>query len=168
MLRESNFSILQGKRVGLITNPSGVDAQLVSTIDILFRAPGVKLVALFGPEHGVRGDYARATRFDTYTDAQTALPVYSSTARPASRRRRCCRASTCSSTTSRTSVPFVHLHQHQGLAMEAAADANIEFVVLDRPNPLGGLRVEGNTVEPPFTSFVSQFPIPYVYGLTLR
>jgi len=167
VLRESNFSILQGKRVGLITNPSGVDAQLVSTIDILFRAPGVKLVALFGPEHGVRGDYAAGDKVDTYTDAQTALPVYSlygKTRKPTTEMLQGldmlvydiqdigCRSYTYIST--------------MGLAMEAAADANIEFVVLDRPNPLGGLRVEGNTVEPPFTSFVSQFPIPYVYGLT--
>lgn len=167
VLMERGFDILQGKRVGLITNPTGVDAGLASTIDILFAAPGVKLVALFGPEHGVRGDYAAGDKVDTYTDARTGLPVYSlygKTRKPTPAmlqgldilvydiQDNGCRSYTYIST--------------MGLAMEAAAAEKIPFVVLDRPNPLGGLRVEGRAVDKPFTSFVSQFPIPYVYGLT--
>lgn len=167
VLKERGFDILQGKRVGLITNPTGVDGRLASTIDILFAAPGVTLVALFGPEHGVRGDYAAGDKVDTYTDARTGLPVYSlygKTRKPTPDmlqgldvlvydiQDNGCRSYTYIST--------------MGLAMEAAAAARIPFVVLDRPNPLGGIRVEGGLVEKPFTSFVSQFPIPYVYGLT--
>ncbi len=167
VLKERGFDILKGKRVGLVTNPTGVDGQLTSTIDILFAAPGVKLVALFGPEHGVRGDFAAGDKVDTYTDARTGLPVYSlygKTRKPTPAmlqgldilvydiQDNGCRSYTYIST--------------MGLAMEAAAEAKIPFVVLDRPNPLGGLRVEGGLVEQPFISFVSQFSIPYVYGLT--
>ena len=167
VLKERGFNILQGKRAGLITNPTGVDGQLTSTIDILFAAPGVKLVALFGPEHGVRGDFAAGDKVDTYTDARTGLPVhslYGKTRKPTPEmlagidilvydiQDNGCRSYTYIST--------------MGLAMEAAAAAKIPFVVLDRPNPLGGIRIEGSLVEKPFTSFVSQFPVPYVYGLT--
>ena len=166
-LKESNFKILEGKRVGLITNPTGVDSKLKSTIDILYEAKNVHLVALFGPEHGVRGDYAAGDIVETYTDPQTNLPVFSlygRTRKPTAEMLKGvdvlvydiqdigCRSYTYIST--------------MGLAMEAAAENNIEFVVLDRPNPLGGLKVEGNLVEDGYLSFVSQFKIPYVYGLT--
>ncbi len=167
VLKESNFKILEGKRVGLITNPTGVDSKLKSTIDILYEAKNVHLVALFGPEHGVRGDYAAGDIVETYTDPQTNLPVFSlygKTRKPTAEMLKGvdvlvydiqdvgCRSYTYIST--------------MGLAMEAAAENNIEFVVLDRPNPLGGLKVEGNLVEDGYLSFVSQFKIPYVYGLT--
>lgn len=167
VLKESNFKILEGKRVGLITNPTGVDSKLKSTIDILYEATNVHLVALFGPEHGVRGDYAAGDIVETYTDPQTNLPVFSlygRTRKPTAEMLKGvdvlvydiqdigCRSYTYIST--------------MGLAMEATAENNIEFVVLDRPNPLGGLKVEGNLVEDGYLSFVSQFKIPYVYGLT--
>ena len=166
-LKQSNFKILEGKRVGLITNPTGVDWNLESTIDLLYEAKNLKLTALFGPEHGVRGDFAAGDKIDTYIDPTTNLPVYSlygNTRKPTPDMLKGidvlvydiqdigCRSYTYIST--------------MGLAMEAAAENNIEFVVLDRPNPLGGLKVEGNLVEDGYFSFVSQFKIPYVYGLT--
>ncbi len=166
-LKQSNFKILEGKRVGLITNPTGVDWNLKSTIDLLYEAKNVKLTALFGPEHGVRGDFAAGDKIDTYVDPTTNLPVYSlygNTRKPTPDMLKGidvlvydiqdigCRSYTYIST--------------MGLAMEAAAENNVEFVVLDRPNPLGGLKVEGNLVEDGYFSFVSQFKIPYVYGLT--
>ena len=167
VLKQRHFNILKGKRVGLITNATGVDSKLRSTIDILFNAKDVKLVALFGPEHGVRGDYSGGEEIGTSTDSQTGLPVYSlygRTRRPTAEMLKDidilvydiqdigCRSYTYIST--------------MGLAMQAAAENDKEFVVLDRPNPLGGLKVEGNLVEKGFESFVSQFHIPYVYGLT--
>src|SRR4030065_2446576 len=167
VLKESNFKILEGKRVGLITNPTGVDSKLKSTIDILYEAKNIHLVALFGPEHGVRGDYAAGDIVETYTDPQTNLPVFSlygRTRKPTAEMLKGvdvlvydiqdigCRSYTYIST--------------MGLAMEAAAENNIEFVVLARHNPLGGLKVEGNLFEDGYLSFVSQFKIPYVYGLT--
>lgn len=167
ILRSNNFKLLQGKRVGLITNPTGVDRDLKPTIDILFEAKNVKLVALFGPEHGVRGDVHAGDKVDNVTDTKTGLPVFSlygKTRKPTLEMLKGidvlvydiqdigCRSFTFIST--------------MGLAMEAAAEQNIEFVVLDRPNPIGGLKIEGNITEEPFISFVSQFKIPYLYGQT--
>ena len=116
-----------------------MDGVLTSTIDILFAAPGVKLTSLFGPEHGVRGDFAAGDRVDTYTDARTGLPVYSlygKTRKPTPEMLKGidilvydiqdngCRSYTYIST--------------MGLAMEAAAAAKIPFVVLDRPTLSAG------------------------------
>jgi uncharacterized protein YbbC (DUF1343 family) len=167
VLRDEQFATLKGKRVGLITNPTGVDSRLQSTVDILKSAPGINLVALFGPEHGVRGDHAAGDMVASYTDKETGLPVYSLYGKTRKATPEMlkgvdilvydiqdigCRSYTYIST--------------MGLAMETAAENKIPFVVLDRPNPLGGNRVEGNVVEKGFESFVSQYPVPYVYGLT--
>src|SRR5574344_2389178 len=167
MLKRQNFKILEGKRVGLITNPTGVDNNLQSTIDILHHADNVKLVALYGPEHGVRGNQHAGDKVDDNHDATTGLPVYSLFGKTRKATPEMlkdidvlvydiqdigCRSYTFIST--------------MGLAMEAAADNNIDFVVLDRPNPLGGLKIEGNYVEEGYYSFVSQFKIPYIYAQT--
>lgn len=167
VLKAQNFKILEGKRVGLITNPTGIDNNVKSTIDILFEAPNVKLVALFGPEHGVRGDAHAGDKVESIKDGKTGLPVFS------------LYGSTRKATPEMLKGIDVLVYDIQdigsrsftyistmGLAMEAAAENNIELVILDRPNPLGGLKVEGNLVEDGFISFVSQFKIPYVYGLT--
>ena len=168
VLRESGFKKLTGKRVGLVTNPSGVDRHLNSTIDILFNAPGVNLVALYGPEHGVRGDVYAGGKVTDTRDAVTGLPVYSlygATRKP---------------TPEMLEGIDIMVYDIQdvgvrsytfistlGLVMEACAEKGIEVMVLDRPNPLGGKKIEGNYVEQPFNSFVSQYRIPYIYGLTV-
>ena len=168
VLRDREFEGLKGKRVGLVTNPSGVDRYMNSTVDILYNAPGVELVALYGPEHGVRGDvYAGGHVTDTKDEA-TGLPVYSiygSTRKP---------------TPEMLEGIDVMVYDIQdvgvrsytfistlGLVMEACAEKDIEVMVLDRPNPLGGNKIEGCYVESGFFSFVSQYEIPYVYGLTV-
>lgn len=167
VLKREQFKCLEGKRVGLITNPTGVDNRMKSTIDILHQAPNVDLVALYGPEHGVRGDVHAGDKVEDMKDAATGLPVYSlygKTRKPAPEMLKDidvlvydiqdigCRSFTYIST--------------MGLAMEAAAENGKEFVVLDRPNPLGGIKIEGNLTEDDCVSFVSQFKIPYLYGLT--
>lgn len=167
VLEKEGFKVLHGKRVGLITNPTGVNRKLKSTVDILNEAPGVKLVALYGPEHGVRGDIHAGDKIDNLKDDKTGLPIYSlygKTRKPTKEMLEGidvlvydiqdigCRSFTYIST--------------MGVAMEAAAENGIEFVVLDRPNPIGGLKVEGNLTEDDCISFVSQFKIPYLYGLT--
>lgn len=167
VLKEQKFKALEGKRVGLITNPTGVDNNMKSTIDILHEAPNVQLVALFAPEHGVRGDAHAGDHIENVTDPKTGLPVFSlhgKTKVPTPEMLEGidalvydiqdigCRSFTYVST--------------MGLAMEAAAQNGVEFVVLDRPNPLGGLKVEGGLVDDGYFSLVSQFRIPYVYGLT--
>jgi len=167
VLRDRGFEVLQGKRVGLVTNPTGVDRLLKSTADILFEAEEVTLVALFGPEHGVRGDVWAGAKVVDSKDSKTGVPVYSlygATRRPTKEMLKGvdvlvydiqdigCRSYTYIST--------------MGLVMEACAEFGIECVVLDRPNPLGGEKVEGCLTEEGNISFVSQYKIPYVYGLT--
>lgn len=167
VLKEQNFKALEGKRVGLITNPTGVDNHLKSTIDVLHEAANVNLVALYGPEHGVRGDVHAGDSVSNSKDFNTGLPVFSlygKTRKPTPEMLQGidvlvydiqdigCRSFTYIST--------------MGVAMEAAAENNIEFVVLDRPNPVNGLKIEGNLTEDGFISFVSQFKIPYLYALT--
>lgn len=168
VLRDHNFDLLQGKRVGLITNPTGVDRQLNSTIDILNEAPGVKLVALYAPEHGVRGDFYAGDQVGNTIDELTGVPVYS------------LHGKTRKPTPEILKDIDVLVYDIQdigsrsytyistlGLIMEAAAENNIKLVVLDRPNPLGGNKVEGSLVEDGFFSFVSQYSIPYLHGLTV-
>lgn len=167
VLKADGFRCLQGKRVGLITNPTGVDNQLRSTIDILHEAPGVRLVALYAPEHGVRGNAHAGDHVADQRDPATGLPVHSLYGKTRKATPEMlegvdalvydiqdigCRSFTYISTL--------------GLAMEAAAECGKELIVLDRPNPLGGRKVEGCLVEDDCLSFVSQFKIPYLYGLT--
>ena len=167
VLRERNFDVLQGKRVGLCTNPTGVDRNLVSTIDILHNAPNVNLVALYGPEHGVRGNIHAGDHVDNEIDVRTGLKMYSlygKTSRPTQDMMDeidvmvydiqdiGCRSYTYIST--------------MGNLMEACQKYGKELVILDRPNPLGGNKIEGCLVEDGFFSFVSRFAIPYIYGQT--
>lgn len=167
MLKAQNFALLQGKRVGLITNPTGVDNQLVSTIDLLYNAPGVTLVALFAPEHGVRGEAHAGAHVSGTEDPATGVPVYSlygATRKPTPEMLKGVEVLVydIQDVGSRS---FTYIST-MGLAMEACAEQGIAFVVLDRPNPVGGLKVEGCVVEDGCFSFVSQYRIPYVYGLT--
>ncbi len=167
VLRDGGFKELQGKRVGLVTNPSGIDNSLKSTVDILNEAPGVKLVALFGPEHGVRGNAHAGDAVGDAVDPKTGIKMYSlfgKTHKPTAEMLKDidvlvydiqdvgCRSYTFYAT--------------MGVCMEACAENGVEFMVLDRPNPLGGNKVEGNLVEDGYFSFVSKYAIPYLYGLT--
>lgn len=167
VLREMDFEPLKGKRVGLVTNPSGVDHELRSTIEILHQAPQVNLVALFGPEHGVRGDvYAGGHVADT-VDPATGLPVYSlygPTRKPTAAMLEGIDVMVYD--IQDTGTRYYTFISTMGLVMEACAPLGIEVMVLDRPNPLGGNKIEGCYVERPYNSFVSQYKIPIVYGLT--
>jgi uncharacterized protein YbbC (DUF1343 family) len=167
VLAEHEFDLLKGKKVGLITNATGVNAHLRSTIDILNQAPGVVITALYGPEHGVRGEFAAGDKVKTYTDEVTGITVFSlygATRKPTPQMLK--NVDVLVYDIQDIGVRSYTYISTMGLAMEAAAEHDIEFVVLDRPNPLGGQKVEGNIVEDGYFSFVSQFPIPYVYGLT--
>ena len=167
VLGAEGFRLLRGKRVGLITNPSGVDHNLNSTIDVLRSAAQVNLVALFGPEHGIYGDVAAGGRIESRADPRTGLPVhslYGATRKPTPEMLNGLDALLYDlQDTGCRSYTFIST---MGLAMEACGAAGIEFIVLDRPNPLGGERIEGPIVTDGFRSFVSQWNIPYVYGMT--
>lgn len=170
VLEHQQFEPLQGKRVAVCTNPTGVDHQLRSTVDILYEGQQIgdyRLVALYGPEHGVRGNEHAGDAVSNSVDEKTGIPMYSlygKMRKPSAELLKnvdCivydiqdigCRSFTYIST--------------MGNLMEACAENDKELIVLDRPNPLGGEKIEGNLVEDGFISFVSQFKIPYIYGQT--
>jgi uncharacterized protein YbbC (DUF1343 family) len=165
VLEQSNYALLRGKRVGLVTNQTSIDSRSNKTRALLRQH--CNLVALYTPEHGL-GRTEKAGRYvKSRKDSLTGLPAYSlygPTRKPTPAMMRGidvlvfdiqdigCRSYTYIST--------------MGKCMEAAAENNIDFVVLDRPNPLGGVRIEGPSVEPSWISFVGQFPVPYVHGMT--
>ena len=149
VLEANGFEQLQGKRIGLVTNPTGVDRYLNSTIDVLNSAPGVELVALFGPEHGVRGNAHAGEHVEGQAvDPRTGVPIFSlygKTRLPSAEQFEGldaivydiqdigCRSYTYIST--------------MGNVMKVAAMEGVEMIILDRPNPLGGLKVEGPGVD---------------------
>ncbi len=165
VLEARGFDILQGKRVGLVTNQSGRSWGGEATIEVLRRAPGVQLIALFAPEHGVRGQIAAGAKVKTTRDAASGLPVFSLygvTRQPTRAMLRGVQALVFDmQDIGARSYTFLATLEN---CRKICAQNGIPFVVLDRPNPLGGA-VEGNI--PRNFSFVCPFPIPYRYGLTM-
>jgi len=166
VLAARKFSALAGKGVGLITNHTGLDAVGRRTIDLLARAPGVKLRAVFSPEHGLSGkaDWKVASG----RDASTNLPVYSlygETRRPKPEMLKGLDALVFD--VQDAGARFYTYMSTMGYAMEAAAQKGIEFVVLDRPNPISASRVEGPVMDPDLRSFTGYFPLPVRHGMTL-
>ena len=167
VLKQHQFSILQGKRVGLVTNHTGIDSSGVKTRKILADAKGVRLVALFAPEHGLDGVVGAGKYVASRKDKLTGLPVYSlygpnRKPTPAMLKGLDVLVYDMQDIGSRSYTYISTMAK----CMEAAGEAGIPFVVLDRPNPLGGLRVEGPPMEPRWISFVGQLPVPYVHGMT--
>ena len=168
-LEKANFAILQGKRVGLITNPSGADSKGRSAIDVLYQGQGTvfKLVKLFGPEHGIDGKTEAGLHVDSSRDKKTGLPVcslYGDTRRPTPQMLQGLDTLVYDvQDLGNRSYTFIST---LGYVMEEASKYNIEVVVLDRPNPLGGIRIEGPRLDPSVKSFVGLYDIPYIYGLT--
>lgn len=168
VLEALGFSAVKGKRIGLLTHPAGVNRNGVSTVDVLRRAPGTKLVALFGPEHGIYGNEKAEVRIDDRRDERTGLPVYSlygRTRKPTPAMLKGLDAMVIDlqdvGTRSYTYVSAMKL------TMEACFEANVEVIVLDRPNPLGGLKADGPLLDAKWTSYVGAFRVPYVHGLTI-
>lgn len=167
VLERDNFSLLAGKRVGLITNHTGVNRNLVSTHDLFKQAKNFKLTSVYSPEHGFKGMIGAGITFDHYKDTISGITYYSiygKTSKPTKEMLK--DVDILVYDIQDIGVRSYTYISSMGLCMEAAAENNIPFVVLDRPNPLGGYRIEGNVVEEGFESLVSKFQIPYVYGLT--
>lgn len=167
-LQEREFDLLKGKRVGLLTNQAGVNRFGESTIQILHRAENVNLVALFGPEHGIYGDAKADVPVQDQIDRRTGLPVYSlygPTRKPTP------------AMLEDIDVLVIDLQDIgvrsytyvscMKLAIEACFEQNKEVIVLDRPNPLGGLKVDGPMMEERWMSYVGAYRVPYVHGLTI-
>ncbi|MGG0836945.1 DUF1343 domain-containing protein [Bacillus paralicheniformis] len=160
-------SILKGKRVGLITNPTGVNSALISSIDLLHQAPGIELTALYGPEHGVRGDAQAGDKVDSYVDEKTGLPVYSlygDTRKPTPEMLK--NVDVLLFDIQDVGTRFYTYMYTMAYAMEAAKENGIPFIVLDRPNPQNGLKVEGPVLDSDYSSFVGMYPIPLKHGMT--
>jgi uncharacterized protein YbbC (DUF1343 family) len=168
VLSQNQFQPLSGKRVGLLTHPAGINRNGVSTIEVLRLSPRVNLVALFGPEHGIYGNEKASVPIKNRIDSRTGLPIYSLYGK------------------SRKPIPamlegldvLVIDLQDLGvrsytfiscmrLAIEACFENNVEVMVLDRPNPIGGLKVDGPPMEKRWMSYVGAYRIPYVHGLTI-
>ena len=160
---------LRGKRVGLITNHTGIDRSRTSDIDLIARHPDLKLVALLAPEHGIRGTVAAGVKIDDERDQKTGIPIYS-----------LYMAEDRGPTPEMLKDVDVLVYDLQevggrtwtyvstmALSMQAAKARNIPFVVLDRPNPIGGEIVEGALLDPRFRSFVGMYPIPARHGMTV-
>lgn len=168
VLKASHFEIINGKSVGLITNATGMTGDLQSTIDVLNEAQNVTLVALFGPEHGVRGDIEGGKKVPQYTDTKTGITVYSLYGKqrkptPDMLKKIDVLIYDIQDIGSRA-YTFIYTMAY---GMQAAKERGIPFIVLDRPNPLGGNLVEGNVLDPAFSSFIGLYPIPYIYGMTV-
>ena len=161
------FGSLAGKRVGLVTNQSGVDGGGNKTRLILSAAKAVDLVALYAPEHGLDGVALAGKKVESGTDEATGLPVhslYGASRKPTAEMLR--EVDVLVFDMQDVGARCYTYVSTMGLCMEAAGEAGKEFVVLDRPNPLGGERVEGPPLEPGWKSFVGMYPVPLVHGLT--
>jgi len=163
-----NPEILAGKRVGLITNPTGIDANMTSIVDLFHNSDDFELTALYGPEHGVRGDAQAGSTISSYIDEVTGLPVYSlygATKKPTAEMLK--DVDVLVFDIQDVGTRFYTYIYTMAYAMEAAAENGIPFVVLDRPNPQGGLRVEGPVLNPAYSSFIGLYPIPLKHGMTV-
>ncbi len=160
--------VVRGKRVGLITNQTGADRQGRSAIDLLDRSDAFDLVALYSPEHGIRGASAPGEHVASGADERTGLPVhslYGETRKPTPEMLEGVEALVFD-------LQDVGARQYTyvstlALAMQAAAGKRIPAVVLDRPNPIGGRAVEGNVLDPRFSTFVGMYPVPVRHGMTV-
>jgi uncharacterized protein YbbC (DUF1343 family) len=171
-LQREDFG-LKGKRLGLITNPSGVSKSLVSTIDILKERFNLK--ALFGPEHGVRGDIEAGDKVDTYTDKRTGLPVYSIYGKNDEKGEGDNRPGAATledldmllMDIQNVGCRFYTFESSMYNSMEVCAKTGKTFVVLDRINPINGSDVEGNILDTAFKSFIGIGPVSNRHGLTM-
>jgi len=167
VLLADSLHLVRGLRVGLVTNHTGIDSEGILTIDRLDEHPEIDLVALYSPEHGIRGTEEAGIRVADEIDPDTGLPIHS------------LYGSTLKPTQAMLEGVDILLFDIQdigtryytyvytmALAMEAAGEAGIPFLVLDRPNPIGGLLVQGNVLEPDLASFVGMYPIPMRHGMT--
>lgn len=171
MLADQDFRILHGRRVGLVTNHTALlrqpDGSNVHLADALHQHPKIALTALFGPEHGIRGDADAGAKVDDAKDPSTGVPVFSlygQTRKPTPAQLD--NLDILVFDIQDIGARFYTYISTLGLCMQAAAEAKIPFLVLDRPNPLGR-RADGFVLDPAHTSFVGQYPIPVQHGLTL-
>jgi len=168
VLEADGFKAIAGKKIGLLTHPAGVNRRGESTVDVLRRAPNAKLVALFGPEHGISGTDKAGDNVPDSVDSRTGLPVYSLYGKhnkPTKEQLKGLDALVIDLQDIGTrSYTFNVVMRY---AMDSCFQYGVEVIVLDRPNPLGGFKVDGPPLDPEWMSGVGAFRVPYVHGLTM-
>ncbi|MCY3832411.1 MAG: DUF1343 domain-containing protein [Chloroflexi bacterium] len=165
---ESRVDLVAGLRVGLLACPSSVDAELRGSVERLRGHPAINLVALFGPEHGIRGDAQAGSVVASAVDPQSGLPVhslYGETQSPSAAMLRGLDAIVID--LQDAGVRFYTFLATTLYVMSAAKSAGVAVIVLDRPAPINGVRVEGPVLDSAYTSFVGPYPLPIRYGLTI-
>jgi len=189
---ENHLDLVKGKRVGLITNPTGVDSHLKSTIELMYLNPQINLVALYGPEHGVRGNAQAGEYVSFYMDEKYKIPVFSlygQSIKPVAGMLQNIDEYMRSFDTENTGkIPESSIVERvdvmifdiqdvgtriytyiatMAFCMEACAENGVDFIVLDRPNPINGIDMEGPLLQyPEYSSFVGLYPIPVRHGMT--
>ncbi|MBL1134056.1 MAG: DUF1343 domain-containing protein [Chloroflexi bacterium] len=168
VLRTDHYHPLQGKRVGLMTNPSATDTQFNTTYQIFTQSPEIQLTALFGPEHGFVGAAADGAEVNSSIDPRTGIPIYSlygETFRPTAEMLKNVEVLVCD--IQDIGVRFYTYLWTISYILEAAGEYGVEVMILDRPNPLGGIMVAGPPLDPSVASFVGRYSIPVQHGMTL-
>jgi uncharacterized protein YbbC (DUF1343 family) len=168
VLEATGFRAVAGKRIGLLTHPAGVNRRGESTIEVLRRAPNAKLVCLFAPEHSLSGDIKASVNVDDSIDPRTGLPIYSLHGK--NRKPTAAQLKTIDALVIDLQDIGVRSYTYNVVmryAMDACFENNVEVIVLDRPNPLGGYKVDGPLLDKEWFSGVGAFRIPYVHGLTM-
>jgi uncharacterized protein YbbC (DUF1343 family) len=169
LVLESHLHLISGSRVGLIVNPASVNSRLDHAADLFWNHPKIRLTALFGPQHGIRAETQdNMIEWQTFKDKRTGLPafsLYGTTRKPSPEMLADVDVLVFDIQDVGTRVyTFIYT---MALAMEGARDNGKQFIVLDRPNPISGTGIEGNILEPGFSSFVGMFPIPMRHGMTI-
>ncbi len=168
VLEAEKFAAIAGKKIGLLTHPPGVNRRGESTVDVIRRATNAKLISLFAPEHGLWGTDKAGDNFADTVDQRTGLPVYSlhgKTRKPTKEMLKGLDALVIDLQDIGTrSYTFISCMRY---TMEACFENGVEVIILDRPNPLGGLKVDGPPLDSDFVSYVGAFRVPYVHGLTM-
>ncbi len=169
VLLDERLELLRGKRIGILSNPASVDRKLRHVVDLLWGHRQVRVTTLMGPQHGARGETQdNMIEWQDYRDPLTDLPVYSlysKTRKPTPEMLRDVDALVIDLQDVGARIyTFIYT---TALAMEACRDADVEVIVLDRPNPISGSRVEGPVLEPEYSSFVGLYPLPLRHGMTI-
>jgi uncharacterized protein YbbC (DUF1343 family) len=167
-LLTEHLKSIENKRVGLVTNPSGVNGNIEYTSDVFFKHPKINLVALFGPEHGIRGNEYGGDKIQDTVDETTGIPLFSlygKNRKPSQEMLNLVDIMVFDiQDIGVRSYTYIYT---MAKVMEACSEFGKPFIVLDRPNPLGGILVEGNILDTTFASFVGLYPLPYIYGMTI-
>ncbi|HEY9230692.1 MAG TPA: DUF1343 domain-containing protein [Blastocatellia bacterium] len=169
VLLDSRLDLLAGGRLGLIVHPASINAHFEHAADIFFDDPRIRLTALFGPQHGIRGETQdNMIEWQSFRDPRTGLPafsLYGETRKPTAEMLAGVDVLVFDVQDVGTRVyTFIYT---MALAMQAAREAGLRFIVLDRPNPINGLQIEGNLLEAKYASFVGMYPIPMRHGMTV-